>query len=121
MTLVVHTSAPAVRIKDIRDYFAIAQPQPLSLRDERAVDFAAREAPLDAGFGANRAEKTSERLREGRLPAQGLALTAAENGALAGTLRPRTGGRRAGGRAGDGAGERRHGDGAGGVGGAACT
>ena len=61
--------------------------QPLLVRDERALDFAAREALLDAGFGANRAEKTSARLREGRLPAQGLALSAVQDGCLAGTLR----------------------------------
>ena len=61
--------------------------QSLLIRDERPHDFFAREALLDAGFGPNRAQKTSERLREGRLPAQGLALAATEDGGLAGTLR----------------------------------
>ena len=61
--------------------------QSLLIRDERPHDFFAREALLDAGFGPNRAQKTSERLREDRLPAHGLALSATEDGRLAGTLR----------------------------------
>ena len=67
--------------------FPRAATRSVSIRDEHALDFAAREALLDAGFGANRAEKTSARLREGRLPAQGLALSATADGRLAGTLR----------------------------------
>ncbi|MBB3809294.1 GNAT family N-acetyltransferase [Pseudochelatococcus contaminans] len=46
------------------------------IRDEIAADVVAREALLDACFGDSRFSKTSERLREGRLPASGLALSA---------------------------------------------
>ena len=42
---------------------------------------------LDEAFGAARFEKTVERLREGRLPAPGLALVAKDGGELVGTLR----------------------------------
>ena len=66
---------------------ALASPAFL-VRDERATDVAARERLLDAAFGASRFAKTSERLREGRLPADGLALTAeAPDGRLLGTVR----------------------------------
>jgi predicted N-acetyltransferase YhbS len=67
--------------------------------DERPGDFDAREALLDEAFGLERFEKTSARLRDGRLPARGLALVARdERGALVGTLRcwhVRAGGRAA--------------------------
>ena len=58
------------------------------LRDERPHHRGAREALLDAAFGPSRFAKTCERLREGRLPAEGLALVA-ENaaGRLIGTVR----------------------------------
>lgn len=47
----------------------------------------ARESLLDLGFGRKRRKKTSERLRESRLPAEGLAFSAkAGNGRLIGTL-----------------------------------
>ncbi len=46
----------------------------IQIRDERAADVAAREHLLDACFGEARFTKTCERLREGRLPAEGLAL-----------------------------------------------
>lgn len=59
----------------------------VTIRQERASDVAAREALLDAAFGANRTRKTSERLREGRLPARGLALIAAEGKRVIGTAR----------------------------------
>lgn len=56
--------------------------------DEAAGDAAAREALLDRAFGPARFTKTCERLREGRLPAQGLALKAVdERGRMVGTLR----------------------------------
>ena len=42
---------------------------------------------LDEAFGAARTDKTAERLREGRLPAQGFALAAKDAGKLIGTLR----------------------------------
>ncbi|MDK9696673.1 MAG: N-acetyltransferase [Siculibacillus sp.] len=58
------------------------------VRDERVPDRAARERLLDAAFGPSRFAKTCERLREGRLPTEGLALVA-ENaaGRLIGTVR----------------------------------
>ena len=59
----------------------------VKIRDEVADDVSAREALLDASFGEARFEKTSERLREGRRPARGLALSASHEGALAGTVR----------------------------------
>jgi predicted N-acetyltransferase YhbS len=42
---------------------------------------------LDAAFGAGRFTKTSERLREGRVPARGLAFVAFDGGRLVGTVR----------------------------------
>jgi predicted N-acetyltransferase YhbS len=49
---------------------------------------AAREALLDQAFGPNRRAKTSERLREGRLPAEHLAFAAqSSDGRLVGTIR----------------------------------
>jgi predicted N-acetyltransferase YhbS len=66
---------------------ALASPA-FRLRDERAHDLAAREALLDAAFGPTRFAKTCERLREGRLPAEGLALVAEDAaGRLIGTVR----------------------------------
>jgi predicted N-acetyltransferase YhbS len=59
----------------------------ITIRHERPTDIAAREAVLDAAFGAARFAKTSERLREGRLPADGLSLVAIENGLTIGTVR----------------------------------
>ncbi len=58
-----------------------------AIRHEIPSDIQAREALLDAGFGPTRRAKTSERLREGRLPAYGLALVATRADALIGTLR----------------------------------
>jgi predicted N-acetyltransferase YhbS len=60
---------------------------PFAIRGERAADIAAREALLDASFGANRGLRTCQRLREGRAPADGLAFTALRGGKLVGTLR----------------------------------
>ncbi|CAH1663681.1 MULTISPECIES: N-acetyltransferase [unclassified Chelatococcus] len=60
----------------------------IMIRDEIAADISAREVLLDKAFGPGRFMKTCERLREGRLPAEGLALSAVdEDGALVGTLR----------------------------------
>lgn len=61
----------------------------IQIRTETAADLAARERLLDKAFGkAARRRKTSERIREGRLPSQGLAFTAVdEKGKLVGTLR----------------------------------
>jgi predicted N-acetyltransferase YhbS len=59
----------------------------ITIRREHAGDVAAREALLDRVFGAARFEKASERLREGRLPAPGLAFVATEGKRLVGTVR----------------------------------
>ena len=48
---------------------------------------AARETLLDEAFGGARFSKTSERLREGRLPAQGLSFVALDGEEMIGTLR----------------------------------
>lgn len=58
-----------------------------SIRAERVSDVAAREALLDASFGANRRARTCHRLREGHAPAEGLAFTAVHLGRLVGTVR----------------------------------
>jgi predicted N-acetyltransferase YhbS len=57
------------------------------IAEEAPHDYFAREALLDSAFGPARFEKTAERLREGRLPAEGLALTMKKGNALIGTLR----------------------------------
>lgn len=59
----------------------------MMIREERASDYAAREDLLDAAFGVGRHEKTCERLREGREPAQGLSFIAETDGDLIGTVR----------------------------------
>jgi predicted N-acetyltransferase YhbS len=59
----------------------------LVIETETAADVRAREALLDRAMGAGRFAKTSERLREGRLPAEGLALVAREGDRLVGTVR----------------------------------
>ena len=66
-----------------------ALPAPAFLvRDERFTDVSPREQLLDAAFGPARFAKTCERLREGRRPADGLALVAeAPDGRLIGTVR----------------------------------
>ncbi|MGJ4941545.1 GNAT family N-acetyltransferase [Bradyrhizobium sp. HKCCYLS1011] len=60
---------------------------PFAIRAERASDVPAREALLDACFGDNRHERTCQRLRDGRAPATGLALSAVRDGRLVGTVR----------------------------------
>ncbi|AND92655.1 MULTISPECIES: GNAT family N-acetyltransferase [Bradyrhizobium] len=60
---------------------------PFAIRAERAADVAAREALLDASFGENRHGRTCQRLRDGRAPASGLALSAVREGTLVGTVR----------------------------------
>jgi predicted N-acetyltransferase YhbS len=60
---------------------------PFVIRAERASDVVAREALLDACFGENRSLRTCQRLRDGRAPAEGLALSALRQGRLVGTLR----------------------------------
>jgi predicted N-acetyltransferase YhbS len=60
---------------------------PFAIRAERAVDVAAREVLLDACFGEDRHDRTCQRLRDGRAPAAGLALSAVREGTLVGTVR----------------------------------
>ena len=60
---------------------------PFAIRAERASDVVAREALLDACFGENRHMRTCQRLRDGRAPAEGLALSAVREGRLVGTVR----------------------------------
>jgi predicted N-acetyltransferase YhbS len=60
---------------------------PFAIRSERASDVVAREALLDACFGANRQTRTCQRLRDGRAPAEGLAFSAVRQGLLVGTVR----------------------------------
>jgi predicted N-acetyltransferase YhbS len=57
------------------------------IEDERAFDATAREALLDEAFGPRRLAKTSQRLRDGRAPVEGLALVARDGDELVGTLR----------------------------------
>jgi predicted N-acetyltransferase YhbS len=59
---------------------------PFAIRAERASDLVAREALLDACFGVNRQLRTCQRLRDGRAPAEGLALSAVREGRLVGTV-----------------------------------
>lgn len=60
---------------------------PFAIRAERASDVVAREALLDASFGEGRHARTCQRLRDGRLPAEGLAFSAVHEGRLVGTVR----------------------------------
>jgi predicted N-acetyltransferase YhbS len=60
---------------------------PFAIRAERASDVVAREALLDACFGDNRHIRTCQRLRDGRAPAEGLALSVVRQGRLVGTVR----------------------------------
>jgi predicted N-acetyltransferase YhbS len=59
----------------------------VTIRHEKPTDVCARDALLDSAFGAGRTRKSSERLREGRLPAQELALIAADGRRVIGTAR----------------------------------
>jgi predicted N-acetyltransferase YhbS len=57
----------------------------ITLRQERPGDVKAREALLDEAFGDGRNRKSSQRLRDGRLPAEGLSLIAADGKRVVGT------------------------------------
>ena len=62
----------------------------VAIRAEISSDIPAREALLNKGFGgaAKRLRKTSEKLRKGRLPSEGLAFTAVTaRGRVVGTVR----------------------------------
>ena len=59
----------------------------VTIRNERPADVAAREALLDLAYGPSRFTKPSVRLRERRLPADGLSFVAVERGRVVGTVR----------------------------------
>ncbi|MBM6594885.1 GNAT family N-acetyltransferase [Microvirga pudoricolor] len=59
----------------------------ITIREETFRDVDARETLLDTCFGPARFQKTCERLREGRLPADGLALVIEMDGRIVGTVR----------------------------------
>ena len=59
----------------------------IQIRHERFADFDAREALLDACFGEHRHARTCQRLRDGRVPAAGLAFSAVHRRRLVGTVR----------------------------------
>ena len=67
----------------------ISDAAPFVIRAERASDVVAREALLDVCFGVNRQMRTCQRLRDGRAPAEGLALSVVRRNAhrLVGTVR----------------------------------
>src|ERR1700741_5565102 len=60
---------------------------PFAIRAERASDVVAREALLEACFGENRHTRPCQRLRDGRAPAEGLALSAVRQGRVIGSVR----------------------------------
>jgi len=59
----------------------------ISIRKERPPDVAARDALLDEAFGKFRWRKSSQRLRDGRSPAEGLTFVATEGKRIVGTAR----------------------------------
>ena len=59
----------------------------ITIRKERPPDAAAREALLDEAFGRSRQRKSSQRLRDGQLPANDLAFVATEGKRVIGTAR----------------------------------
>jgi predicted N-acetyltransferase YhbS len=59
----------------------------ITIRHETAFDVARREALLDGAFGESRFTKTAERLREERLPEEGLSFVACADGRIIGTVR----------------------------------
>lgn len=84
MTLMMH---PSDAVLPALDQQAGHHRDPVAVEDEREGDAEAREALLDRAFGPARFRKTCQKLRAGRLPAQGLALVARVEGQLVGTVR----------------------------------
>jgi predicted N-acetyltransferase YhbS len=60
---------------------------PFAIRAERSSDIVAREALLDACFGDDRHLRACQYVRDGRLPAEDLALSAVRGRKLVGTVR----------------------------------
>lgn len=77
--------APQARARKLHP--PVVEASPLGIREETRADIRERETLLDAALGPARFEKSSERLREGRNPARGLALIATLNGEIVGTVR----------------------------------
>jgi predicted N-acetyltransferase YhbS len=75
----------AAALNTVRAFFA----QPTFKIDvENAADVVARETLLDRVMGADRTKKSSEKIRRGRIPAEGLALVARDRkGHVIGTVR----------------------------------
>ena len=63
------------------------QTEMISIRKERPLDAAAREALLDEAFGERRWRKSSQRLRDGQRPANDLAFVATDGKRVVGTAR----------------------------------
>ena len=58
----------------------------VTIRHETPFDVAAREALLDEAFGECRSAKTAQRLRDGRLPSEGLSFVAIDDERVIGTV-----------------------------------
>jgi predicted N-acetyltransferase YhbS len=78
--IAVHCSVRSERPTQIR-------PRSILIADERETDRIERERLLDAAFGSRRYEKTCQRLRDGRHPADRLALAVHDGPQLVATLR----------------------------------
>lgn len=88
MTLIQNDSRPVdFRTDVVAPCTGVVSEPEMHIADEAPQDFFAREALLNAAFGPARFGKTAERLREGRLPAQGLALVMKHGSSLMGTVR----------------------------------
>ncbi|WP_431320465.1 GNAT family N-acetyltransferase [Rhizobium sp. YTU87027] len=75
----------AAVLDSVRAYFA---PSVFTIDAENPGDVVARENLLDRAMGPNRRKKSSEKIRRGRVPAEGLALLARDrDGHVIGTVR----------------------------------
>ncbi|KQO75774.1 N-acetyltransferase [Rhizobium sp. Leaf262] len=75
----------AAVLNSVRAFFS---PQTFHIDSENPGDVVARESLLDRAMGPGRRRKSSEKLRAGRVPADGLALVARdEDGHVIGTVR----------------------------------
>ncbi|MET3856223.1 N-acetyltransferase [Rhizobium sp. OAE497] len=75
----------AAVLDSVRAFFA---PSIFTIDAENPSDVVARENLLDRAMGPNRRKKSSEKIRRGRIPAEGLALVARDgDGHLIGTVR----------------------------------
>ncbi len=75
----------AALLNSVRAFFT---PQTFHVEAENPGDVVARENLLDRAMGAGRRRKSSEKLRAGRVPAEGLALVARDqDGHVIGTVR----------------------------------